>query len=206
MTPPEFNKPQTQPFAIQIFCIHHQNQNIGTLNQIETIKSTIDRLQIPQYHIQNAAPTSTNTLVNKNKNWNKLIYPPQINQTPTKTPPLPQYEINSILKFRPQYSYYTDGSFVPPRQNYDGHWKKEKAGYGIYNPTKTEVHIAKRLPGLQTSFRAELMAIHKTLRLITTKYPNEPTHIFIDCLNCLYVLNTQLKHPTLQNNHANKKF
>ena len=55
-----------------------------------------------------------------------------------------------------------------------------------------------------TSFRAELMAIHKTLRIITTKYPNEPAHIFTDCLNCIYVINTQIKHPSQHNNHANK--
>ena len=48
------------------------------------------------------------------------------------------------------------------------------------------------------------MAIHKTLRLITTKYTNEPAHIFTDCLNCIYVLNTQLKHPTQHHNHADK--
>ena len=48
------------------------------------------------------------------------------------------------------------------------------------------------------------MAIYKTLRLITTKYKNEPTHIFTDCLNCLYVLNTQIRHPTQQNNHVDK--
>jgi ribonuclease HI len=83
-------------------------------------------------------------------------------------------------------------------------WKKEKAGYEIYNPTKIEVRISKRLPGLQTCFRAELMAIHKTLRLITTKYTNEPAHIFTDCLNCIYVLNTHIKHPTQHNNHADK--
>ena len=48
------------------------------------------------------------------------------------------------------------------------------------------------------------MAIHKTLRIITTKYPNEPAHIFTDCLNCLYVINTQIKHPTQHMNHADK--
>jgi ribonuclease HI len=48
------------------------------------------------------------------------------------------------------------------------------------------------------------MAIHKTLRLITTKYPNEPAHIFTDCLNCIYVLNTQIKYPTKHHNHADK--
>ena len=48
------------------------------------------------------------------------------------------------------------------------------------------------------------MAIHETLKLISTKYPNEPAHIFTECLNYLYNLNTQIKHPTIHNNHANK--
>ena len=48
------------------------------------------------------------------------------------------------------------------------------------------------------------MALHETLSIITTKYINEPAHIFTDCLNCIHVLNTQLKHPTQQNNHADK--
>jgi len=66
------------------------------------------------------------------------------------------------------------------------------------------MQISKRLPCLQTNFRAELMAIYKTLRLITTKYLDEPAHIFTDCLNCLYNLNTHIKHPTMHNNHADK--
>ena len=49
------------------------------------------------------------------------------------------------------------------------------------------------------------MAIHHTLRLLTTTYRNEPAHIFIDCLNVLYLINTQTKHPTLHNNHPYKK-
>ena len=48
------------------------------------------------------------------------------------------------------------------------------------------------------------MAVHKTLKLISTKYQDEPAHIFTDCLNCLYNLNTHIKHPTIQNNHADK--
>ena len=48
------------------------------------------------------------------------------------------------------------------------------------------------------------MAIHKTLKIITTKYTHEPAAIFTDCLNCLYVINTQIKHPTHHNNHADK--
>ena len=151
-----------------------------------------------------APPTPPNTPVNKNTKWNKLLYPPYINPPTPSTPPLPNYEINTTPKFPPQYNYYTDGSFVPPIKANNGHWKKEKAGYGIYNPTKADIRISKRLSGLQTCFRAKLMAIHKTLRLITTKYPNEPAHIFTDCLNCIYVLNTQVKHPTHHNNHADK--
>ena len=48
------------------------------------------------------------------------------------------------------------------------------------------------------------MAIYKTLRLINKEYPNEPTHIFTDCCNGLYVIKTQIKHPTLHNNHPDK--
>ena len=139
---------------MHIYCIHHQNHNVGTHNQLELIKTSIESLQIKQYHIQKAPPTPINTPVNKNPTWNKLIYPPHNNTPTSHMPPLPNYEINTQLKFPPQYSYYTDGSFVPPKRANDGHWKKEKAGYGIYNPTKEEIQISKILPGLQTSFRA----------------------------------------------------
>ena len=202
--PQNHNKPHIEPLAIHILCIHHQNNNFGTPNQIDTLKTAIDNLQITQYHIQNIPPTPNNTHVNKNTKWSKLLYPPHTNSTLTPIPPIPSYETLHTLKCPSQYSYYTDGSFIPPMQANDGHWKKEKAGYEIYNPTKTDIRISKRLSGLQTIFRAELMAIHKTLKIITTKYPNEPTHIFTDCLNCLYVINTQIKHPTHHTNHVDK--
>ena len=48
------------------------------------------------------------------------------------------------------------------------------------------------------------MAIHHTLQLLTTTYHNKPTHVFIDCLNVMYLLNTQIKHPTIHNSHLNK--
>jgi ribonuclease HI len=62
----------------------------------------------------------------------------------------------------------------------------------------------KKIPGLQNILREEMMAIHHTLQLLTTTYHNEPTHIFTDCLNVLYLLNTQIKHPTSHNSHPNK--
>ena len=48
------------------------------------------------------------------------------------------------------------------------------------------------------------MAIHATFKIISEEYPNEPAHIFTDCLNGLYVIKTQIKHPTLHNNHPDK--
>ena len=49
------------------------------------------------------------------------------------------------------------------------------------------------------------MDVHHTLCLLTTTYRNEPAHIFTDCLNVFYLLNTQMKHPTLHNSHPDKK-
>ena len=37
-----------------------------------------------------------------------------------------------------------------------------------------------------------------------SEYRNEPAHIFTNCLNILYLINTQTKHPTLHNSHPNK--
>ena len=48
------------------------------------------------------------------------------------------------------------------------------------------------------------MAIHKTLKIITTQYAHEPAHIFTDCINVLYLLNTHITHPSLHNNHPDK--
>ena len=66
------------------------------------------------------------------------------------------------------------------------------------------MQISKRLPGLQTCFSAKLMVIHEILILIFIKYLHEHAHIFTDCLNCLYNLNTQIIHPIMHNNHADK--
>jgi hypothetical protein len=64
----ESQKPKTDPLAIQILCIHHQNHDIGTTHQINTLKTSFEILQIPQYYVHNVPPTSHNTSVNKNKN------------------------------------------------------------------------------------------------------------------------------------------
>ena len=48
------------------------------------------------------------------------------------------------------------------------------------------------------------MAIHQTIQKINNEFPNEPTYIFIDCLNGLYIIKTQIKHFTQRNNHPDK--
>ena len=48
------------------------------------------------------------------------------------------------------------------------------------------------------------MALHDTIQMSITQYQNKPIHIFTDSLNSLYLLNTQIKHPSLHNNHPDK--
>ena len=168
------------------------------------MKDIANTLRIHEMFCQIAPPSILNTLVNHTTKWTKLTCPPTPPhiQTPTNT-----WNINREqclpLKFPPQYCYYTNGSFKPPKQTNNEQWRREKTGYGIYNPFKN-LKIAERLPGLQNILRAEMMAIHHTLRLLTTTYQNEPAHIFTDCLNVLYLLNTQIKHPTTYNSHPDK--
>ena len=73
----------------------------------------------------------------------------------------------------------------------------------MYNQYKN-LELVVRLPGLQNIFTTELMAIHAILKIINEENPNEPVHIFTDCLNGLYVIKTQIKHLTLHNNHPDK--
>ena len=106
-----------------------------------------------------------------------------------------------------------DGSFKPPKEKPHGHWKsqkkkikekeKEKQGYGTYNPIKN----------LQIDRKTMKSTKHPTsiddgppshLQLLTTTYQNEAVHVFTCCPNVLYLLNAQLKHPILHNNHPNK--
>jgi ribonuclease HI len=49
-----------------------------------------------------------------------------------------------------------------------------------------------------------MIAIHETLSIINTQYPNEPAFIFTNSLNVLNLLNTQIKHPTLHNSHPDQ--
>ena len=48
------------------------------------------------------------------------------------------------------------------------------------------------------------MAIYDTIKMSITQYQNELVHIFTDNLNSLYILNTQIKRPSIHNNHFDK--
>ena len=200
--PLELNKPRVEPSTIYILCVHHNNNNVGNLEQINALNTIFNILRILLVYIQIAPPTPSNILVNKSKKWNTTTYSITNLRQNNEIPPLPDYETNKPLKFPPQYCYYTDGSFLPPQKT-DDNWTREKAGYGVYNLSKN-IELAIRLAGLQNIFRAELMAIYATLKIINEEYPNEPAYIFTDCLNELYVIKTQIKHSTLHNNHPNK--
>ena len=200
--PPEINKPKIEPSTIHILCIHHCNSNVGTIEQINALSVIFNDLQIPQVHIQTTPPTPPNIQANKGKKWNALTYPITNLSQNNESQPLPNYKTNKPIKFPPQYCYYGDGSFLPPQQ-IDDSWTREKAGYDVYNQSKN-IELAIRLPHLQNIFRAKLMAIYVTLKKIIDEYPNKPTNIFTNCLNGLYVIKTQIKHPTVHDNHPHK--
>ena len=162
--PTEMNKPRVEPSTIHILCVHHNNNNIGNIEQMNTLNTIFNNLHVPQVHTQIAPPTPPNTQVNKSKKWNALVYPTTNPPIYDEIPSLPTYENNKPLKFSPQYCYYTDGSFLPPQQ-VDNRWIREKTGYGVYNQYKS-LELAIRLPRLQNVFRAELMAIQATLKII----------------------------------------
>ena len=48
------------------------------------------------------------------------------------------------------------------------------------------------------------MAIYTTIKLSLNNYVDERVFIFTDSLNSLYLLNTQIKHPSLHNNYPDK--
>ena len=92
---------------------------------------------------------------NNKSQWKKTNSPPLIETQLHRTFPLPNYNTLLPLKFNPDHSYYTDGSFKEPTEG-----QRETTGYGIFNATK-ELKIAHRLYGLQNILRVKMMAFIK---------------------------------------------
>jgi ribonuclease HI len=116
---------------------------------------------------------------------------------------LPNFSQNLYQKFPPQYCYYTDDSFTLPKKLSKNIWELARARYGIWNPL-LKINISRRLIGLPNILRAKISAIYHTLLILDQEFPHEPAHIFTDSLNSLYLINTQIKHPTQWNNHPDK--
>ncbi|HYP42926.1 MAG TPA: hypothetical protein VEQ18_02785, partial [Candidatus Nitrosocosmicus sp.] len=97
--PPEFTKSRIEPSALHIFCVHHKNTNVGNNAQITALTTIFNKLQIPQPYIQIAPITQPNIEVNKNKKWNKLIYPTDNSVIYHNIPSIPSFINNTQPKF-----------------------------------------------------------------------------------------------------------
>jgi hypothetical protein len=200
--PIELNQhPRKEPSTLHIYCIHHQEAVLFNTNNIQLlpILHTLNILNATPHETQ---PTPPNIHVNHIPQWDTLLYPSLLSLTITP-PPLPTYHIPHPLKFPPEFSYYTDGSFMPPRQQEDGFWARETSRYGIFNSIK-HIEISRHLPRLQNILRAEFTIIHHALILINDRFLKEPAYIFTNSLNSLFLLNTRIQHPTTHINHPDK--
>ena len=112
---------------------------------MKQLTDIVNNLQILQIHTQIASPTPLNTSINPSKKWSKLNYPNTTANNNIPIPQLPNYQTNLPFKFHPQFNYYTDGSFMKPKEINPGEWRRERAGYGIYRPKG--LNITKRLHG-----------------------------------------------------------
>jgi hypothetical protein len=159
--PLELNKkPHIETLTIRILCIHHKSTTIDIPNLEAKIRQITTKLQINPSYITTPPPTPNNTKVHKHPKWSKSPYLPQLN--PSNAPQLPDFPHIYQAKFLPQYCYYTDGSFIPLKQQANGMWDRVQAGYGIWNPL-LKINLPQRLIGLQNILRAEMSAIHHTL-------------------------------------------
>ena len=88
--PPELNITKKESSTLQIFCIHHQNNHIGTYEQMRLLKDIAENLQILQSHTQIAPPTPSNITVNPSKNGlnqTTQIYSKLPEKSTSKIPP-----------------------------------------------------------------------------------------------------------------------
>jgi hypothetical protein len=141
--PPKLNKePRVEILAVRILCIYHKNTTIDIPNLESKLLQITTKLQLNPPYIQTQPPTPTNTKVHKHPKWNKSSDPPHIN--PSTVFQLPNFPHTHQSKFPPQYYYYTNGSFTPPKQQANGTWNPAQAGYGIWNPL-LKINLPQRL-------------------------------------------------------------
>jgi hypothetical protein len=114
--PIELNQqPRKEPSMLHVYCIHHQDAVLFNTNNIQQLLSILHTLNILNAKIQESRSTPPDIQVNHILQWDILHYPSLLPYT-IMPPPLPTYNNNHPLKFPPEFSYYTDGSFVPPKK------------------------------------------------------------------------------------------
>jgi hypothetical protein len=188
--------------TLHVYCIHHRDVILFNTNNIQQLLPILNTLNILNTQTQEAQPTPPNIQVNHIFQWDTLTYPSLLPFT-ILLPSMPTYNTDYPLKFSPEFSYCTDGSFVPPKEQDNGFWTRETSSYGIFNSPKN-IAISKRLLGLQNILHTELTAIHHPLTLINANFPMEHAYIFTDSLNSLFLLHTQIQKPTSHLNHPDK--
>jgi ribonuclease HI len=197
------NEQYTEPLATYIICILYKDHEFISPN-FKTKFQYILNIHLETYttYTDNPNTTPTNTKVYISAQWTHTSTNIQNNieiRLTLETPPCPLNNILPQLKFSTNNDY-TDGSYIPPKPQ--EHKKpSDIAGYSIYKKEKN-IKSTYKLLGLQNILRAELTAIYDTIKL--TNANTEPTYIFTDSLNSIYLINTQLRHLTLQNNHLDK--
>jgi hypothetical protein len=141
--------------------------NIADAADLETkLLQITTNVKVNPPYIKAPPPTPLNVKVHKHPKWNKTPYP--INRNQNTSPQLPNFPQNQHQKFPPQYCYYTDGSFIPPKKLSENIWEPARVGYGIWNPL-LKINISKRLIGLQNILRVEILAIYLTPPLVEFK-------------------------------------
>jgi len=61
--------------------------------------------------------------------------------------------------------------------------------------------LSTKLYGLQNILRAKMIAIHIIFLFLNTNHLHKPSHVSIDRLNSIHLMNTHFKHPTTHTNH-----
>lgn len=69
-------EPSVESSFLYISCVHHQNMNIDTLEQMLQLIDKEDILQIPHLYTHIAVPTLVSTQVNHSLLWSKLLHSP----------------------------------------------------------------------------------------------------------------------------------
>ena len=82
-------KPRKEPSTLQLLCIHHQNNDIGTQITLDQLTQIAKILNIKQIYTKSAPPTPLPITVNNKTQWKKTKYLPSSQTQLHKSTALP---------------------------------------------------------------------------------------------------------------------